>query len=264
MKCTKLAVTGLSCIVLAILYLLEVLVAEFKQNLASSRDELWCRASMNMITVTYTLHRVLVYTFIILRLEILNKSHFLSSRIILAAKAVVGVSGTFMVVSTIVFTKGVLDQDFQCGFEVEANKDWILAVMVMIDFSICVSGTFLFIRPMWRVLRGSEDSSLRNTIRTTQIWSTVCLVSTFLVLLIIVVIDGGAAFVVFDCSITSLSLVIMMSPTDSQSKDPPSKAAILEIDQSFRPKKHSSDLSQVDLSDISINMQFKSTSSCTI
>jgi len=262
---TKICATGLSCIVLAFLYCVECLVTDFKANSTTSADGIWCKVSMKLITVTYILHRVLVYTYIILRLEILNQSNFLSFRIISAAKAVVGVTGTFMVLSAIIYTKGVIDQNFHCAFEAE---DLILVCMLMIDTSTCVSGTFLFIRPIERVLRDIEDSSLRNTLRTTKRWSIVCLLSTLLVMLIIVVVDGGAAFVVFDCSITAFSLAMMMSPRGrelpSESKDSWSHGAIVEFDQSSCQKKPSSDPNQMDLSEISTNMLFRSTSSLTI
>merc|ERR550534_1158263 len=92
---TKLGLTGILCMVLALLYCLEILITELWVNTGNSMDAFWCELSMKLITVTYTLHRIIVYIFIILRLELLIQIDFVSSRTIFVGKAVIGVSGTF-------------------------------------------------------------------------------------------------------------------------------------------------------------------------
>jgi len=208
-KDTKLTVTCVSCMVLALLYCFELLMTEFKSFSGSSGDKLYCDVSMKLITVTYALHRILIYIFIILRLELITQSGSQSSRIICAGKAVIGVCGTFLVIAAMSYINGILDLNFHCKFE---SKNLVLIMMFMIDTFICISGTWLFIHPLSLYLRDIEDSSLRNFLRTTKIWSLVCLVSTLLVMVIIVIVDGAALIAVFDCSITAFSLLMMMSP----------------------------------------------------
>jgi len=226
MKQSRLSATGLSCMLIALLYCLELVIHEIKWL---SNDQRWCDLTMKLAAATYTLHRVLLYTFIILRLETVNQFNFVSYRIIYACKAVVGVTGIFMVFASIVFSKGLEDQHFNCKFEC---NEGILFTIAAIDISICVVGTWLCIRPLRSSIRNIENLTLRYMIRKTKIWSTVCLISTLLALLTVGVIDGAAGVMAFDCSITSFSLVRIMSPVSlkmlSKSSNTSTQPAIIQ------------------------------------
>jgi len=202
----KLSWTGLSCMLLALIYCSSVVNHESTWYFGDIR---WCELSMKLSTSTYTLHRVILYIFLILRVEVVNKSKFMNPRIIYAGKPLIGVTGIFMLAASIVFTEGVQDEHSSCSFNVTHNGIFVL--VGVIDTSICVAGTMMFIRPIRQTLVNMENSRLRNMLRKTTYWSIVCLVSTLLATLTIGVIDGAAGVMGFDCSITSLSLVMMMS-----------------------------------------------------
>jgi len=221
----KLNAAGLSSILVALLYCSFVVTSEIRAQLG---DTWWCHLSMKLISVTYVIHRILIYLFIILRLEVVIQST--SFRIIDTGKVIIVVSGIFMVVATMVFSRGIPDQNLNCWFE---SAEEILAIMYIIDILICVSGTWMFIQPLRLYVRHIDDMNVRYMLRKTQIWSIVCLVSTLLVMFTIVVIDGGGVLIAFDCSITSLGLVMMMSPVThevlTESNLPSSPGEIVEL-----------------------------------
>jgi len=202
----KLTVTGFLCMAVALLYCSALVNTQIEWYFG---DDRWCELSMKLNTAAYSLHRVLLYIFIILRLEVINQSNLIRSWIIDVGKAVIGVTGTLMVVISTIFTSGVADQYFSCNFQM---SNVVLAPMFVIDMTICVGGTWMFIRPLRLTLRNIESESLRDILRTTMIWSIVSLISTVITMLTLACIDGGAGVVGFDCTITSFCLVMMMSP----------------------------------------------------
>jgi len=228
----QLSATGLLCMLIALLYCSELVIHEIKWLLDDKR---WCDLSMKLAAATYTLHRILLYTFLILRLETVNQKNFLSSWIIDACKVVIGVTGIFMVFASIVFSEGVEDQHFNCKFQC---NEGILFTIAVIDISICVGGTWMCIRPLRLSMRHIENFTLRYMIRKTKIWSIVCLISTLLALLTVGVIDGAAGVMGFDCSITSFSLVRIMSPvslkTLSQSSNTLTQNASIQVEPRTR------------------------------
>jgi len=202
----QITVTGFLCMAVALLECSAMVNTQIEWYFG---DDRWCELSMKLNTATYSLHRVLLYIFIIFRLEIINQSNLVRSRIIHLGKAVIGVTGTLMVITSTIFTNGVADQYFSCNFQM---SNVVLATMFVIDMTICVGGTWMFIRPLRRTLKNIESESLRDIVKATMIWSTVSLISTVITMLTIACIDGGAGVVSFDCTITSFCLLMMMSP----------------------------------------------------
>jgi len=172
-------------------------------------DERWCGLSLKLNTGTYTLHRALLYLFIILRLEVVSKFDFVNPKIITCVKMVIGTTGIFMVVLVAVSTDGFSDENSRCTFII---SNAILIPLFFIDVFVCVGGTYMFMRPLKRTLSHIECDSIRHMLEKTKTWSLVCLISTFITMVIIAVTDGFGEMITFDCSITSFSLVMMMSP----------------------------------------------------
>jgi len=231
-KQPQLSATGLSCMIFALTFCSGVVIHEIKWHL---NDKRWCDLSMRVIAASYALHRVLLYTFIILRLETVNQLNFVSPRVIDACKAVIGVTGIFMVFASIVFSKGVRDQDFNCWFEC---NEGILFTIAFIDISICVFGTWMCIRPLRQSVRDLENLTLRFMIRKIKIWTIVCLIATLLAMLTVGVIDGAAGVMGFDCSITSFSLVRIMAPVSikglSKSLNTSTQDTTVQVEQRTR------------------------------
>jgi len=198
--------TGFSCMFAAFLCSFSVI------NVASDfyfGDDRWCGLSLKLNTGTYTLHRALLYIFIILRLEVVSQFDFVNSKIITWVKMVIGTTGIFMVVLMSVSTKGFQDEHYRCTFKV---NNAILIPLFFIDVFVCFGGTYMFIRPLKRTLSHIECESIRHMLEKTKTWSLVSLISTLVTMLIIAVTDGVGEVITFDCSITSFSLVMMMSP----------------------------------------------------
>jgi len=208
----KVTLTCLSCLLVALIYCLITANTQMEWYFG---DVQWCSLSRKMAATTYALWRILLYLFIIFRLEVINQSNFVSSRIINAGKAAIVVAGIFMVVSTIVFTKGFTDEHFNCLFEID---DRIILVLFMIDASVCIGGTWMFIRPLAQITRQIENIQIQYILRKTKIWSIVCFTSTLVAMLTVAAFDGAVGVFAFDCSITSFSLVIMMAPMSERRK----------------------------------------------
>jgi len=208
----KITVTCLSCQLVALIYCLTTANTQMEWFFGNVR---WCDLSRKMAATTYALWRVLLYLFIIFRLEVVNQGNFVNSRIIDTCKFVIGVAGIFMVASTIVYAKGITDQHFNCLFEIE---DSIIIVMFMIDASVCVGGTWMFIRPLAQITRDIENLKIQYILRKTKIWSIVCFISTMVATLTVAAFDGAVGVFAFDCSITSFSLVMMMAPMSERRK----------------------------------------------
>jgi len=203
----KLSLTGLSSMLQALLCCCASL------NIASHwyfGDIRWCDLSIKLATATYTLQRVILYIFIILRVEVVNQANVINPRLIYAAKVVIGVAGTFLVTASIVFSTGVADEHSNCSLEIIHVE--ILVPAWLTDTFICVAGTWMFIHPIEQILGNIENRRLRNMLWKTKIWSIVGLVSTLIATLVVGVIDGVAGIAGFNCSMTSLSLVMMLRP----------------------------------------------------
>jgi len=202
----KLSATGLSCMLFAVLCCLGLVNSQSEWYFGALR---WCELSFKLNGLTYTMFRVLLYTFIIFRLEVMNQANFISSRIITVGKVIVVMTAVMMVIAATVFTEGVPDEHFGCGFEMNSA---ILMTIGVIDIFTCFGGTWIFLHPLRQTLKNIECDSLRRLVERTTFWSIVSLMTTLIGLLTITLIDGSGGVVGFDCSITSFSLVMMMSP----------------------------------------------------
>jgi len=203
----KLSVTGLSCMVWGFLSCLGMLNTSVEWLFG---DQKWCAMSMRLNAAAYSLHRVLLYLFIIFRLEVVNKSAFVNPRMINVGKVVIGVSGTFMALTSILSIKGLTtDKQYKCLFDMNYG---LIVTLFVIDTSVCVGGTWVFLRPLWFTLKHIESESVRYMVKRTTVWSTVSLMSTFTAALIVAAFDGLGGIFAVDCSVTCFSLVMMMSP----------------------------------------------------
>lgn len=173
-------------------------------------DTQHCRLSLKLNGAAYSLHRVLLYTFIILRLEVVNQSGIMNRKIIVVGKVVIGVIGTFIVLTSTLSTKGItMDQHPKCMFKM---NNGLLVTLFVIDAVICAGGTWVFVRPLRLTSRHIESEIIRYLVKRTRIWSIVSLMATLTSMLTVAVFDGFTGVFAFDCSITSFSLVMMMSP----------------------------------------------------
>lgn len=174
-------------------------------------EERWCDWSMKFVSFIYALHRVLLYVFIILRIEIVNQYHTINERTINIGKVVVGLNGCFILISTLIFPHGVEDPDLDEGCTYEVDNGPFIASVIS-DLFICFGGSWLFVRPLRATLSSIEDEDLANMLRWTTIWAFISLSSTVVVFIAVGAFDGIAGFVGFDCSITSFSLLMMLNP----------------------------------------------------
>jgi len=205
---TKLSLTGLSCMVLALLYCSTVLNLRSNWNFGDLR---WCDLGQILAATIYCLHRFVLYMFIIFRVDVVNQANLIRPRLIFAAKAVIGMAGIFRLACVIIFSRGFVDEHSGCWYDFTNWNIGLLAFLLLIDIVICVAGTWMLIYSLKQTMGIIEDRRLRNWLRKTKVWSIVCLVSTLLLSLVAVIVDGvvGVSFL-FDCTINSLGLVMMM------------------------------------------------------
>jgi len=204
----KLSEIGLSSMLFALLACLGLVNSQSEWYFGD--DSRLCELSLKLNSGTYSMYRVLLYMFIILRVEVINQLNFISSNFIKAGKAVVGITGTMTVISTIIFSRGVPDDFYDCRFEIPIA---VILPCGIIDFSICACGTWMFIHPIRLTLKNIECENLRDMAERTTIWSIVSFISTLVALLTIAIFDNAGGVVGFDCSITSFGLLRMMSPS---------------------------------------------------
>jgi len=234
---------GLSCMFTGFLVCF-LLVNSASETYFGDEDR-WCILSLKLNSGAYTLHRVLLYIFIILRLQVVSQYNIMYKRIIKRAKMVIGTTGTFMVVLMVVSTDGITDEDGRCTFQI---VNFILIPLFAIDAIICFGGTYMFIRPLRRTLAQIECEEIANVLKKTMTWSLVSLGATLFTMLLIAVTDGAGVTVSFDCSITSFSLVMMMapaSPVEGPKSDQLEKNAIVEaqeITSVFKKKSSTTEL----------------------
>jgi len=225
----KVTLTGFSCLLVALIYCLVTANTQMEWYFGDVR---WCSLSRKMSAATYAVWRILLYLFIIFRLELVIHSKFLSSRILNTVKAAIVAVGIFMVVSTIVWTKGITDEHLNCLFEID---DSVIFVLFMVDASVCMGGTWMFIRPLTQITRQVESLKMKYILRRTKIWSIVCFISTLVSMLTVAAFDGAVGVFAFDCSITSFSLVMMMAPISERRK------TIIQIQMAVVNEKRSSE-----------------------
>jgi len=231
----KVTLMGFSSLLVALIYCLITANTQVEWYFGDVR---WCSLSRKMAAATYALWRFLLYLFIIFRLELLIQTQLLSSRILNTVKAAIVVAGILMVVSMIVWARGFTDEHLNCLFEIDNS---VILVLFMIDASICIGGTFMFIRPLTQMTRQIESLKMQYILRKTKIWSIVCFISTLVAMLTVAAFDGAEGVFAFDCSITSFSLVIMMAPIIQKRKiSMKIQMAVIQEKRSFEPS-HSSD-----------------------
>lgn len=207
----KLTLTGLLCMLMGFFTCLAIL------NTSSEwwfGDKKWCGLSMRLNSASYALHRVLLYIFIIVRLEVVNQCAFMNPMIIVIGKVVIGVIGTFLVLTTTLSTKGITtDGQQKCKFWM---NNGLLVTLFVIDGLICAGGTWVFVRPLRLTLRHMESDFVHYMVKRTRFWSIVSLMSTLTSMLFVAIFDGYAGVIAFDCSVTCFSLLMMMSPVKPQ------------------------------------------------
>jgi len=208
----SLSVTGLSCMLFGFLTAMGVLNTSLEWYFG---DTQYCELSLKLNAAAYSLQRVLLYTFIVLRMEVVNQSALLNPRIINVSKVVVGVIGTFVVLTSTLATEGITtDEQYKCVFRM--NGGLVLTIFV-IDTSVCIGGTWVFLRPLRLTLRHFESESLRYIFKRTATWSIVSLMCTLIAILALAVFDGSGGAIAFDCSATCFCLVMMLSPVKAPS-----------------------------------------------
>lgn len=139
----------------------------------------------------------------------MNRNKLIPVKILILSKGAVIVLGIVAIVCAIIFPKGVEDENWACNFEME---HFLLAILFVIDMLMCLCASLMFIWPVYTILLKTDDLVLRKTMRKERLWMGITILSTIVTLLTVVIVDGSGAVIGFDCSITSLCLVVLMSP----------------------------------------------------
>jgi len=201
--------TGLGCMVAAVLQCVALVNSQTEWYFGSVGS--YCDMSMKLCSMFYTLLRVLLYGFVVLRLGVVLKSRLMN-----IGKLVVAVLGTFQVLVSLVFPHGSKVDDSSCAFDMDST---FLIVTASVDMMICFGATWLFLRPLKQALVSTEDEIIRQMFIKARLWSAISIITTVITVLTVTLVDGAAGVVGFDCSITSYCLLKMLTPVRADTKN---------------------------------------------
>jgi len=175
----------------------------------------WCDLGLRISCLMYVLHRYFLYAFIVWRMEVMNRNKLISSWIMLLSKVLVIVLAIISIFCALFFTYGIEDENWPCNFEM----DYLLLVFLfIIDMGMCLGASFMFIWPVYSILLKTNDPLLRKTMKKERLCMGITVSATILTLLTVGIVDGSGAVIGFDCSITSVCLVVLMAPVHGGGK----------------------------------------------
>jgi len=163
------------------------------------------------------MHRFCIYAFIVFRVELVSRKDVISGWKFRAGKCAVLLFCSCLLVFAIVFPYGVEDENWACNLEM----DWIIIyICFAFDMILLFGASWLFIRPLWNILKTSDDdTALRITVRKELVWLGLSVLVKLLTFLTLGLVDGSGGVIGFDCSISSFCLVMVMTPIKQRSTD---------------------------------------------
>jgi len=202
----KLLLLGFCSIVFSTLTTLGLLVFEAKKYTYS--ELLWCTWNLKVNALFYAIHRAFLYGFVVWRIGLLHQNcHKCSIRL---SKWAIAIYGAFLVFGVFVYTSGTHDKDWACILH---ENETIMIVAFSMDITLCSFSTWIFLRPLWSILKEYEDRNIRRIAKKEAICVGISLLSTLLVILGIVLIEGSPSFAIgLDSSITTICLLVLLSP----------------------------------------------------
>lgn len=200
---------GLCSIAFSSLETIMILVCEVNEF---PNGQLWCTLNLKISSSFYVLHRVFLYGFVVLRIEVIMDNRRRGK--LKVVKWFLILYSLSLTCAVLVFTNGNYEGHHTCNL----NSDQTALVMLMfigfiIDIIICVSSTCVFLRQLWPVLKFDEDSVLRY-IAKKELWCVgTSLLSTTLTLIGLALLEDVSGILIgIDGAITTISLVILLSP----------------------------------------------------
>jgi len=203
---TKLLLLGLCSIVFSTLNTLALLVFEAKRYAYS--ELLWCTWNLKASALLYATHRVFLYAFVVWRIGLLHPN--CHKRSIRLSKWAMAIYGVFLVFGVFVYTSGTQNKVWECNLQ---ENETILIVAFCMDITLCFFASWIFLRPLWSILKEYEDSNIRRIAKKEAVYVGISLLSTLLAFIGIGFMEGVPSLVIgLDSSITTICLLMLLSP----------------------------------------------------
>merc|ERR1719320_867869 len=129
-------------------------------------------------------------------------------------KVVLGMLGTFQMLGYTILPHGAVNEQGSCEFEVGMDVSFAIFI-VLADACICGSLTFVFIRILNNLVNSTKDREIMIMLKKTRLWTSLSIVTTLVSCVVLILCKQLKFLNGFDCSVNSLSLLVMMYPVTS-------------------------------------------------
>jgi len=169
----------------------------------------WCEISFRLSVIFHVMNRSFFYAFIVWRIDLVNTMRNVSRYMIIAIKWSVVVNALFLLSGPCFMTEET-DEIRLCPIKIDKI---IMIFGSIFDFIICLLSSWLFIRPLWKIVRTTKNSTMRYTMVKEIYCVATSLFATVLALLAVHFFDGILHIAGgFDSTVTTCCLVVIATP----------------------------------------------------
>jgi len=172
-----------------------------------------CEISFRLSVILHILNRSFFYAFIVWRIDLVNTMGNISRCMINSIKWSVLVNALFLLSGPLFMTEAT-DEIRLCPIRI----DQIVMILGSIfDFIICLLSSWLFIRPLYNIVKTTKNITMRNTMVKEIYCVATSLLATVLALLAVSFFDGILHIAGgFDSTVTTCCLVAIATPISSK------------------------------------------------
>jgi len=172
-----------------------------------------CEISFRLGVIFHIMSRSFFYGFLVWRIDLVNTMGNMSRWMIFAIKWSVLVNALFLLSGPLFMTE-VTDEIRLCPIRV----DQIIMILGSIfDFIICLLSSWLFIRPLWKIVKTTKNITMRNTMVKEIYCVATSLLATVIALLAVSFFDGILHIAGgFDATVTTCCLIAIATPINSK------------------------------------------------
>jgi len=172
-----------------------------------------CEISFRLSVILHILNRSFFYAFIVWRIDLVNTMGNISRCMINSIKWSVLVNALFLLSGPLFMTEAT-DEIRLCPIRI----DQIVMILGSIfDFIICLLSSWLFIRPLYNIVKTTKNITMRNTMVKEIYCVATSLLATVLALLAVSFFDGILHIAGgFDSTVTTCCLVAIATPINSK------------------------------------------------
>jgi len=172
-----------------------------------------CEISFRLSVIFHIMNRSFFYAFIVWRIDLVNTMGNISRYTIISIKWSVVINALFLLSGPLFMTE-VTDEIRLCPIRI---YQIVMILGSIFDFIICLLSSWLFIRPLWKIVKTTKDITMRNTMIKEIYCVATSLLATVLALLAVSFFDGILHIAGgFDSTVTTCCLVAIATPISSK------------------------------------------------